>query len=88
MHKSILTSLPSVLLLPTSVNPRLAGICSLKHACADLSHQRAQICLRTNQHIFPGRVNRHISRAARTNRTREHPASMHSRDIPHLYAQT
>ncbi|KAF8415442.1 hypothetical protein BGX38DRAFT_1245754, partial [Terfezia claveryi] len=51
---------PSVLLLPTLVNPRLAGLCSLKHACADLSHQRAQICLSTNQHIFPGRVNRHI----------------------------
>ncbi|KAF8414517.1 hypothetical protein BGX38DRAFT_1247618, partial [Terfezia claveryi] len=49
-----------VLLLPASVNPRLAGLCSLKHACADLSHQRAQICLSTNQHIFPSRVNRHI----------------------------
>ncbi|KAF8421534.1 hypothetical protein BGX38DRAFT_1240078, partial [Terfezia claveryi] len=72
--------LPSVHLLPTSVNLWLAGLCSLKHACADLSHQHVQICLSTNQHIFPGHVNRYISRAARTNRTREYVHPLFSQE--------
>ncbi|KAF8434395.1 hypothetical protein BGX38DRAFT_1220195 [Terfezia claveryi] len=101
---------PLPYLLPTSVISRLAGICGLKHACADLSHQRAPICLPANhtylsaastETYFQACVNEHNTRARAPplctgNSTSQSAAGqaevrtppVHSRDIPHLYAET
>ncbi|KAF8440662.1 hypothetical protein BGX38DRAFT_1205211, partial [Terfezia claveryi] len=80
-------------LLPTLVISQLAGLCGLKHAYADLSHQRAPICLPTNHTYFPATSTNNISRAPASVEGQVGSAEVRtppvpSRDIFQLYAQT